>query len=96
MDELAAMDLRVEKLESLVAKIGERLDSIDSRLAGLERRMTSIETSMAKFEVRQEDFVRYYATKADLLEVKNSILMWVVSAFLLAQLLPALLKKFGL
>jgi len=37
-----------------------------------------------------------YATKADLAEAKNSIVTWVVSAVLLAQLLPAILKKFGL
>lgn len=36
------------------------------------------------------------ATKADLAEAKNSIVMCVVSAILLAQLLPAILKKFGL
>jgi hypothetical protein len=96
MDELAAMDLRVEKLESLAVKIGERLDSIGSRLAGLESRLTLVGTRLAKIEVRQEEFIRCYATKADLLEVKNGILMWVVSAFLPAQLLPARLKKFGL
>ena len=36
------------------------------------------------------------ATKADVAEAKNSIIMWCVSAVLLAQLLPAILKKFGL
>jgi len=36
------------------------------------------------------------ATRADVTDAKNSIIMWVVSAILLAQLLPALLKKFGL
>jgi len=52
--------------------------------------------STAASQVRQEEFIRYHATKADLLEVKNSILLWVASVFLLVQLLPALLKKFGL
>jgi len=36
-----------------------------------------------------------YATRADIAEAKNSIVMWVVSAVLLAQLLPARLKKVG-
>lgn len=34
--------------------------------------------------------------KSSVAEAKNSIIMWVVSAILLAQLLPAMLKKFGL
>ena len=37
-----------------------------------------------------------FATKADMLDMKNSIIIWVVSAFFLTQLLPGLLKKFGL
>ena len=35
-------------------------------------------------------------TKAAIADAKNSIIMWVVSAILLAQLLPSILKKFGL
>lgn len=37
-----------------------------------------------------------YATKADLAETKASIIMWIVGAVFIAQLVPALLKKFGL
>jgi hypothetical protein len=35
-------------------------------------------------------------TKDDLKQWKNSLIRWLVSAILLAQLLPPLLKKFGL
>jgi hypothetical protein len=34
-------------------------------------------------------------TKAAIAEAKSSIIMWVVAAIFLAQLLPALLKLFG-
>lgn len=34
-------------------------------------------------------------TKNDLTQWKNSIIMWVVSATLLTQLMPVLLKKLG-
>ncbi len=37
-----------------------------------------------------------YATKADLAEGNNRIIMWVVGAIFLAQLLPAVLKRIGL
>lgn len=37
-----------------------------------------------------------YATKADVAEAKNAIIPWAISAILLAQLLPVLMKKFGL
>lgn len=76
------MEARVAKLEALAEKTGERLIAIDLRLA--------------KIEGKQDEFSKHYATKADLTEAKNSIIMWVVSAILLAQVLPAILKKFGL
>lgn len=76
------MEARVAKLESIAEKNGERLTAIDLRLA--------------RIEAKQEEFTKHYATKADLTEAKNSIIMWVVSAILLAQVLPSVLKKFGL
>ena len=76
------MEQRVAKLESLAEKSGERL--------------TAIETRLTRIEAKQDEFSKYFATKADVTEAKNSIIMWVVSAILLAQLLPAILKKFGL
>jgi hypothetical protein len=36
------------------------------------------------------------ATKLDLAEAKAAIILWVVTAIILAQILPGLLKKFGL
>ena len=76
------MDARVSKLEAIASKTTEHLASIDRELAVIKAQMDS--------------FAKHYATKADLSEAKNSIIMWVVSAILLAQILPALLKKFGL
>ena len=73
------MQARISKLESLSEKTGERLAQIDVRLA--------------RIEAKQEEFTKHYATKADLTDAKNSIIMWVVSSVLLAQLLPVLLKK---
>lgn len=80
------MDARVSKLESIAEKTSERLGAIEKDLA-------VIRGDLASF--KQEAF-RAFATKADVAEAKNSIIMWVVSAILLAQLLPAMLKKFGL
>ena len=72
-------------MEARVAKLESLAEKTSERLAAIETRLTKIET-------RADNF----ATKADLAEAKNSIIMWVVSAVLLAQILPPILKKFGL
>lgn len=69
-------------MEARVAKLEALAEKTGERLAALDRDVAIIKSN--------------YATKADIAEAKNSIIMWVVSAILLAQLLPALLKKFGL
>ena len=76
------MEARIGKLETLVDKVVERLGP-------LERDVAVIKSN--------------YATKADIADVraqiadaKNSIIMWLVSAILLAQILPTLLQKFGI
>lgn len=65
---------------------------MEVRVAKLEAFAQDTRERLVRMETRMESF----ATKADLAEAKNSIIMWVVSAILLAQLLPAILKKFGL
>lgn len=75
------MEARVAKLEAIAEKTGERLAQIDVRLN--------------RIESKQDEFTKHYATKADLTDAKNSIIMWVVGAILFAQLLPAILKKIG-
>ena len=76
------METRVTKLESIAEKA-------DARLQAIER-------DVALIRQKQDEFAKHYATKSDLTEAKNSIIMWVVSALLLAQVLPAILKKLGL
>lgn len=72
------------------------LADMDARVAKLDERLGGIENRLIRIEAKQDEFTRHYATKADLTEAKNSIIMWVVSAIFLAQLLPTVLKKFGL
>jgi hypothetical protein len=69
------MQTRVAKLESIAEKTSERLAQVDLRLT--------------RIEAKQDEFSKHYATKADLIEAKTSIIMWVVAAVFLAQLLPA-------
>ena len=69
-------------METRIAKLESHAEKTGERLAAIEKDLAVIKSN--------------YATKADIAEAKNSIIMWVVSAILLAQLLPPLLKKFGL
>ncbi|WLI90020.1 hypothetical protein Q4S45_02520 [Massilia sp. R2A-15] len=69
-------------METRIAAVEAKVDGLADRMGVLERDVAIIKSN--------------YATKADVAEAKNSVIMWVVSAILLAQLLPALLKKFGM
>lgn len=69
-------------MEHRIAKLETLAEKTSERLATIEKDLAVIKSN--------------YATKADIAESKNSVVMWVVSAVLLAQLLPAILKKFGL
>lgn len=69
-------------MENRVKKLEEISEKTLNRLTELERDMAVIKSN--------------YSTKSDVSEAKNSIIMWVVSAVLLAQVLPGILKKFGL
>lgn len=70
------------EMEARIVKLEALADKTVERLGTLERDLAVIKSD--------------YATKADISETKNSIVMWVVSAILLAQLLPELLKKIGM
>lgn len=69
-------------MQARVAKLETIAEKTSERLAAIEKDVAVIKSN--------------YATKADIAEAKNSVIMWVVSAILLAQLLPPILKKFGL
>lgn len=68
-------------MEARIGKLEALAEKAVERLGTLERDVVVIKSN--------------YATKGDVSDAKNSIVMWVVSAILLAQLLPALLRKIG-
>jgi hypothetical protein len=82
MDTDDKFDLIGDRLGKLEAGLSSYSDRTDKRLNQLEQDVAVIKSN--------------YATKADVSEMRNSIAVWVVSAFVLTQLLPQLLKAFGI
>lgn len=69
----------------------------------MEKRIGKLESRLAAIELDLGILKATCATKSDLAELKatvseakTTIILWVVSAVILAQMLPGLLKKFGL
>ena len=86
------MEQRLTRLESLAEKADARLQTVDKSLIHIAARLDSHEKLFAS----KEELARVEGSlKSAISEAKSSIILWVVSAFFLAQLLPILLKKLG-
>jgi hypothetical protein len=72
-------------MESSERELSDRLAGLENRFGGFDQRLTALEQSVAVIRSN-------YATKADVMGAKISIIMWVVSAVLFAQVIPTLLK----
>lgn len=77
------METRLAKIEAALPTLATKAD------------LHPLDLRLVKIEAYSESIAKHYATKSDVSDAKTSIIIWVVSAILLAQLLPALLKKFG-
>lgn len=72
---------RDAEMEAHLVKLEQFADKTSDRLTEFGRGLAVIESN--------------YATRADLADVKTSIIVWVVSAVFLTQWLPILLKRLG-
>lgn len=87
------MNERVEILEAMAGKTAERLSALERDVAIIK---ATCATKADLAELKAEMLVAIAAMKSEIADTKSSIIVWVVGAFFLTQLLPAVLKHFGL
>jgi hypothetical protein len=73
-----------------------RMDRMEVDLTALKADVAAMRCDVNTLNIDMAVVKANYATKTDVLEARHSIVMWIVSAILLAQLLPPVLRKFGL
>lgn len=85
------------KMEARVTKLETDLSTIKIDVAVIKANgATKTDIAELKAATKSDIAELKAATKIDIAEAKTSIILWVVTAIFLAQLMPALLKKFGL
>jgi hypothetical protein len=87
---------RVDILEAIAANTAERLLALERDVAIMKaNNATKSDLAELKFDLAEVKAELKADIKVAVAEAKTSTIMWVVSAIFLAQLLPALLKGFG-
>lgn len=66
--------------------------NMDDRLTRLEESVAKLTLDLVELRVAVDVLKKTSVTKADLLEVKNSLIMWIVGAILVSQFVPAMTK----
>ncbi|CAG9173189.1 hypothetical protein CURE108131_20875 [Cupriavidus respiraculi] len=97
-------DRFVERIEQLRAQRGnvdnggEPPDdgAMEKRVKALEDSIAAVKTDLAVIKATHATKADIEGTKASIADAKATIILWVVTAIFLAQLLPGVLKKFGL
>jgi hypothetical protein len=90
------MDDRIEKLEATAERTADRLSALECDVGKIQRDVSVLQLDVAVIKSNHATKSDVAEAKAAIADVKSSIIIWVVGTVFFAQVLPALLKQFGL
>ena len=93
---MEAWEERATRLEVLYEKLADRMTALERDVASMKISVAALERDVAALKATVDALVANCATKADVAEVKASIIMWVVSLFFLSQVIPGLMDLLGM
>jgi archaellum component FlaC len=95
-DDVARVKDDVARVKDDVARVNDEVVLVKNDLVRVKDDVTAIKFDLGMTKADVASIKAGYSTKSDVLEVKVSLIMWVISIFAVIQVLPQIFRALGI